>query len=76
MQFFRSTRKTLLEGNSFCGIKVFAARLDYIGSWYCSIDYTDWMDYGFGDEWCTAKTSTWLEVSICKILVLQLCWRD
>ena len=64
MTFFRSTRKTILDGNPFCGIKVLGATLDNTGSWYCSIEYTDWIDYGFSNEWCTAKASTWLEVLI------------
>ena len=64
MRFHSSNKKAGFDGNSRCGMSLFGARLDNTGSWECKIDYTDWVDYGFGDEWCTATASAWLEVSI------------
>ena len=62
MRFAGSTRKTLLDGNNICAISVFGARLENTGSWGCTLDYTGWMDYGMGNEWCTARASAWLKV--------------
>ena len=34
----------------------------------CTIDYTGFIDNGLGNEWCTARTSTWIEVLLLEIL--------
>ena len=59
---FAGSSKGSQFGQNFCGIRVLGASLNDSGSWGCTLDYTGWLDYGVGDEWCTARTSSWLQV--------------